>query len=199
MIVLIDKQKKQHHDQIVTSQDVGLALRCSYQLQNYSLSSGLDLSVASRVPTVAEESTVVPPPIVVMNIAIRNGDGTNTAQVRLNSFLFDLLTIASYMFVLFTDALTSIGYRLETHWPYFSRSRMLRRVLIRSLFANWSQRTVSTVVRSCSSIPEDAPPIRRSWDQSTGRLTLISILFLLNTNLWSRFAHISSKKRITLI
>lgn len=71
----------QHHDQIVTSQDVGLALRCSYQLQNYSLTSGLDLSVASRVPTVAEESTVVPPPVVLMNIAVRNGDDTSTAQV----------------------------------------------------------------------------------------------------------------------
>lgn len=71
----------QHHDQIVTSQDVGLALRCSYQLQNYTLSSGLDLSVASRVPTVAEESTVVPPPTVVMNIAVRNGQDTQTAQV----------------------------------------------------------------------------------------------------------------------
>ena len=58
-----------------------MALRCSYQLQNYSLTSGLDLSVASRVPTVAEESTVVPPPVVLMNIAVRNGDDTSTAQV----------------------------------------------------------------------------------------------------------------------
>lgn len=71
----------QHHDQIVTSQDVGLALRCSYQLQNYSLTSGLDLAVASRVPTVAEESTVVPPPTVFMKIVAREGGDTNAAQV----------------------------------------------------------------------------------------------------------------------
>ena len=65
----------------MTSQDVGLALRCSYQLQNYSLTSGLDLSVNSRLPTIAEESTVVPPPTVLMKIAARNGGDTNTAQV----------------------------------------------------------------------------------------------------------------------
>lgn len=71
----------QHHDQIVTSQDVGLALRCSYQLQNYTLQSGLDLSVASRVPTIAEESAVVPAPTVVMKIAARDGGDIFTAQV----------------------------------------------------------------------------------------------------------------------
>lgn len=71
----------QHHDQIVTSQDVGLALRCSYQLQNYTLQSGLDLSVASRVPTIAEESAVVPAPTVVMKIASRDGGDIFTAQV----------------------------------------------------------------------------------------------------------------------
>lgn len=65
----------------MTSQDVGLALRCSYQLQNYSLTSGLDLSVASRVPTIAEESTVVPAPTVVMKIAARQGGDITTAQV----------------------------------------------------------------------------------------------------------------------
>ncbi len=65
----------------MTSQDVGLALRCSYQLQNYTLSSGLDLSVASRVPTIAEESTVVPAPTVVMKIAARQGGDITTAQV----------------------------------------------------------------------------------------------------------------------
>ena len=67
----------------MTSQDVGLALRCSYQLQNYSLTSGLDLAVASRVPTVAEESTVVPPPTVFMKIVAREGGDTNAAQVGL--------------------------------------------------------------------------------------------------------------------
>lgn len=65
----------------MTSQDVGLALRCSYQLQNYSLTSGLDLSVASRVPTIAEESTVVPAPTVLMKIAARQGGDISTAQV----------------------------------------------------------------------------------------------------------------------
>ena len=65
----------------MTSQDVGLALRCSYQLQNYTLTSGLDLSVASRVPTIAEESTVVPAPTVVMKIAARQGGDISTAQV----------------------------------------------------------------------------------------------------------------------
>lgn len=67
----------------MTSQDVGLALRCSYMLQDYRLTSGLDLSVASRVPTIAEESTVVPPPTVLMKIAARveSGDDISTAQV----------------------------------------------------------------------------------------------------------------------
>ena len=72
---------KQHHDQIVTSQDVGLALRCTYQLQNYTLTGGLDLSVASRVPTVAEESTIVPAPTVLMKIKARDGGDLNAAQV----------------------------------------------------------------------------------------------------------------------
>lgn len=39
------------------------------------------MSVASRVPTIAEESTIVPPPTVVMKIASRAGGDIATAQV----------------------------------------------------------------------------------------------------------------------
>lgn len=36
----------QHHDQIVTGQDIGLSVRCTYDLQNRSVGQGIELAMA---------------------------------------------------------------------------------------------------------------------------------------------------------
>ncbi|XP_071515914.1 uncharacterized protein [Panulirus ornatus] len=74
----------QHHDMIVTSADVGLALHCKYELQNQTVTNSLlsGLEVKSAVDT-AEffEETIVESPNVVMRVTNTNGEDIITAQV----------------------------------------------------------------------------------------------------------------------
>lgn len=70
----------QHHDQIVTSQDVGLSVRCSYNLQNRSVGHGMELQVSGE-PDESEENAYVLSPTVTMRITDRQGQDIHTAQV----------------------------------------------------------------------------------------------------------------------
>ncbi|ODN05285.1 EGF-like domain-containing protein 2, partial [Orchesella cincta] len=71
----------QHHDQIMTSSDLGFALRCSFHLENRSVAHGIELQVNGQIQSMASESAVVPSPNVTMRITDREGGDINTAQV----------------------------------------------------------------------------------------------------------------------
>lgn len=63
----------QHHDMIVTSSDVGLALTCQYDLSNKTITNDVDLDVAGDVETALNEEVIVDSPDVVMRITSRDG------------------------------------------------------------------------------------------------------------------------------
>ena len=72
----------QHHDQIVTGQDLGLSVRCSYNLQNRSIGHGVELAVSGEPePAGSEEASFVISPTVTMRITDRKGQDVRTAQV----------------------------------------------------------------------------------------------------------------------
>lgn len=97
--------RAQHHDQIVTGQDIGLSVRCSYDLQNRSVGQGIELAMAPAVdpgdgsdPDAAaaassaaaasaadkagvEETAFVISPTVMMRITNRAGGDIHAAQV----------------------------------------------------------------------------------------------------------------------
>ncbi|XP_034231459.1 uncharacterized protein LOC117639693 [Thrips palmi] len=104
----------QHHDQIVTGQDVGLSARCSYSLENSTVGHGVRLEVAgepggggaganagaagSGGAVQSQETTYVVSPTVTMRITDRRGEDIHTAQVG--------------------DALSLRFYILDQHTPY---------------------------------------------------------------------------------
>lgn len=94
----------QHHDQIVTGQDIGLSVRCSYDLQNRSVGQGIELAMAPAVGSESgdgaladgsengidggasaangvEETAFVISPTVMMRITNRAGGDIHAAQV----------------------------------------------------------------------------------------------------------------------
>ncbi|XP_060845041.1 uncharacterized protein LOC132924638 [Rhopalosiphum padi] len=90
----------QHHDQIVTGQDIGLSVRCSYDLQNRSVGQGIELAMAPAVESDddvesdaadkngggvsgngVEETAFVISPTVMMRITNRAGGDIHAAQV----------------------------------------------------------------------------------------------------------------------
>lgn len=94
--------RSQHHDQIVTGQDIGLSVRCSYDLQNRSVGQGIELAMAlsesgdgdgaaadsaldgggsSIGGGGAEETAFVISPTVMMRITNRAGGDIHAAQV----------------------------------------------------------------------------------------------------------------------
>jgi len=91
----------QHHDQIVTGQDVGLSARCSYSLQNSTVGHGVQLQVGGdpgNGPAPQQETTYVVSPTVTMRITDRHGEDIQTAQVG--------------------DALSLRFHILDQHTPY---------------------------------------------------------------------------------
>ncbi len=71
----------QHHDRIVTSSDLGLALTCQYDLANKSVSNMVDLAITGEIsPSLYEEATV-DSPNVAMRVENANGESTKTATV----------------------------------------------------------------------------------------------------------------------
>ena len=73
----------QHHDMIVTSNDVGLEVKCNYNLSNKSISHNTDLEVDSEyLPGQANaEQTIVQAPNVTMRITERSGADITSAKV----------------------------------------------------------------------------------------------------------------------
>lgn len=63
----------QHHDMIVTSSDLGLALTCQYDLTNKTVSNDADLGVIGDIQTALNEEVVVDSPNVIMKITTRDG------------------------------------------------------------------------------------------------------------------------------
>ncbi|XP_064544110.1 uncharacterized protein LOC135432371 [Drosophila montana] len=72
----------QHHDTIVTSSDLGLAVTCQYDLTNKSVTNDVDLGVKGDVETALSEEVIVDSPNVLMRITSRDGsDMMRSAEV----------------------------------------------------------------------------------------------------------------------
>uniref|UniRef100_A0A8W7PV16 ZP domain-containing protein n=1 Tax=Anopheles coluzzii TaxID=1518534 RepID=A0A8W7PV16_ANOCL len=72
----------QHHDTIVTSSDLGLAVTCQYDLTNKTVSNDVDLDVTGDIEPALSEEVVVDSPNVVMKITTRDGsEMMRTAEV----------------------------------------------------------------------------------------------------------------------
>lgn len=63
----------QHHDMIVTSSDLGLALTCQYDLTNKTVSNDVDLGVTGDIEPALSEEVIVDSPNVIMKITTRDG------------------------------------------------------------------------------------------------------------------------------
>ncbi|XP_050303993.1 uncharacterized protein LOC126741569 isoform X2 [Anthonomus grandis grandis] len=64
----------QHHDKIVTSSDLGLAVTCQYDLTNKSVTNEVDLGVHGDITLALSEEVTVDSPNVAMKITDRNGE-----------------------------------------------------------------------------------------------------------------------------
>jgi hypothetical protein len=71
----------QHHDRIVTSDDLGLALTCQYDLANKSVSNTVDLDVTGEIAPSLYEESIVDSPNVIMRVENANGENTKEAVV----------------------------------------------------------------------------------------------------------------------
>ncbi|KAJ3640932.1 hypothetical protein Zmor_027465 [Zophobas morio] len=72
----------QHHDKIVTSSDLGLAVTCQYDLTNKSVTNEVDLGVHGDIQPALSEEVTVDSPNVAMKITDRSGgDVMPTAEV----------------------------------------------------------------------------------------------------------------------
>ena len=71
----------QHHDSVVTSSDLGLALHCQYDLGNKTITNGLDLEVNGEIESALVENGKVESPNVVMSVTARGGGQVKRAQV----------------------------------------------------------------------------------------------------------------------
>ncbi|XP_070494283.1 uncharacterized protein [Chironomus tepperi] len=63
----------QHHDMIVTSSDLGLALTCQYDLTNKTVSNQADLDINGEIEPALSEEVIVDSPNVIMKITTRDG------------------------------------------------------------------------------------------------------------------------------
>ncbi|XP_034484455.1 uncharacterized protein LOC117789532 [Drosophila innubila] len=72
----------QHHDTIVTSSDLGLAVTCQYDLTNKTVTNDVDLGVMGDVEPALSEEVIVDSPNVLMKITSRDGsDMMRSAEV----------------------------------------------------------------------------------------------------------------------
>lgn len=72
----------QHHDTIVTSSDLGLAVTCQYDLTNKTVSNEVDLGVHGDITPALSEEVIVDSPNVAMKITDRSGnEGIPSAEV----------------------------------------------------------------------------------------------------------------------
>ena len=72
----------QHHDSIVTSTDLGLALNCQYDLTNRTIINDFDLAIDGEIEPSLFEEAVVESPNVIMKITRRGGAEIESAQVE---------------------------------------------------------------------------------------------------------------------
>ncbi|XP_018785316.1 PREDICTED: uncharacterized protein LOC108966737 [Bactrocera latifrons] len=63
----------QHHDMIVTSSDLGLAVSCQYDLTNKTVSNDVDLGVTGEIESSLSEEIIIDSPNVIMKITSRDG------------------------------------------------------------------------------------------------------------------------------
>ncbi len=90
----------QHHDRIVTSDDLGLSLTCQYDLSNKSVSNYVDLTITGEITPSLYEEAVVDSPNVIMRVEdATNGQDTKTAVVGdpLN-MVFEIVDQVIYIF-----------------------------------------------------------------------------------------------------
>ncbi|KAG8201943.1 hypothetical protein JTE90_027419 [Oedothorax gibbosus] len=71
----------QHHDMIVTNQDLGVTVHCQYDLSNKSVAHGVRLEVNNEVQTYGSHSVNVGAPNVTMKVTDRLGRDLFAAQV----------------------------------------------------------------------------------------------------------------------
>lgn len=72
----------QHHDTIVTSSDLALAVTCQYDLTNKTVSNEVDLGITGDIEPALSEEVIVDSPNVVMKITARDGnDVMRSAEV----------------------------------------------------------------------------------------------------------------------
>ncbi|XP_063988644.1 uncharacterized protein LOC135168415 [Diachasmimorpha longicaudata] len=72
----------QHHDTIVTSSDLGLAVSCQYDLTNKTVTNEVDLGVQGDIIPALSEEAIVDSPNVAMKITDRDGhEGMPSAEV----------------------------------------------------------------------------------------------------------------------
>lgn len=72
----------QHHDTIVTSSDLALAVTCQYDLTNKTVSNEVDLGITGDIEPALSEEVIVDSPNVVMKITAREGsDIMRSAEV----------------------------------------------------------------------------------------------------------------------
>lgn len=91
----------QHHDMIVTSSDLGLALTCQYDLANMTVSNKEELDIDGDIETALNEEVVVESPTVIMKITSRDGSSMKeSAEGRIYdlSCIYDNLNISMYEF-----------------------------------------------------------------------------------------------------
>ncbi|KAG1696965.1 hypothetical protein GQR58_006077 [Nymphon striatum] len=69
----------QHHDKIVTTQDLGVSLKCNYDLDNKTVSNGF--GVGGEIPAGGTQSATVRSPTVIMKITNPDGSKISTAKV----------------------------------------------------------------------------------------------------------------------
>ena len=89
--ILIKKVILQHHDSVVTSTDLGLALHCQYDLSNRSVSTGeLSLEVQGEIQASIVQGAEVQGPQVVMGVTQRGGAQVTRAQVSRYTGMCDI-------------------------------------------------------------------------------------------------------------
>jgi hypothetical protein len=64
----------QHHDMVITSSDLGLAVTCQYDLTNITVNNNVDLGIQGDLEPSLHEDVVVDAPNVYMKISQRNGN-----------------------------------------------------------------------------------------------------------------------------
>jgi len=100
----------QHHDSIVTSSDLGLALNCQYDLTNRTILNDFDLAIDGEIEPSLFQEAVVESPNVVMKITGRGGAEIQSAQVGDPLELrFEILDLSSPYEIFVRDLIAKDG------------------------------------------------------------------------------------------